>query len=110
MGKIGELVSEFNAALDGRQDKIRDLLTRLDNVVGIFADQREDINASIDALNRLSGTLAGQSDVISQALQRIPPALDVLVNERPRITTALQKFGQFSDTATKLIKPPRTIW
>ncbi|MCV7359716.1 MCE family protein [Mycolicibacterium fluoranthenivorans] len=104
LGKIGELVSEFNAALDGRQDKIRDLLTRLDNVVGIFADQREDINASIDALNRLSGTLAGQSDVISQALQRIPPALDVLVNERPRITTALQKFGQFSDTATKLIK------
>jgi virulence factor Mce-like protein len=104
LGKIGELVSEFNAALGGRQDKIRDLLTRLDNVVGIFADQREDINASIDALNRLSGTLAGQSDVISQALQRIPPALDVLVNERPRITTALQKFGQFSDTATKLIK------
>lgn len=104
LGKIGELVSEFNAALDGRQDKIRDLLTRLDNVVGIFADQREDINASIDALNRLSGALAGQSDVISQALQRIPPALDVLVNERPRITTALQKFGQFSDTATKLIK------
>ncbi|MHA3020686.1 MCE family protein [Mycobacterium sp. BMJ-28] len=103
LGKVGELVGEFSAALDGRQGKIRDLLTRLDKIVSVFADQREDINASIAALNRLSGTLAGQSDVISQALQRIPPALEVLVRERPRITTALQKFGHFSDTATKLI-------
>ncbi|AFM16403.1 virulence factor Mce family protein [Mycolicibacterium chubuense NBB4] len=103
LGKIGELVNEFNAALDGRQDKIRDLLTRLDDLVGTFADQRDDINASIAALTRLSGTLAGQRDVITQALHRIPPALDVLVRERPRITTALEKFGHFSDTATTLI-------
>ncbi|MEH3140574.1 MAG: MCE family protein [Mycobacterium kyogaense] len=107
LGKIGELVTEFNAALDGRQSKIRDLLTRLDNLVGIFADQRDDINASIAALNRLSGTLAGQRDVITQALQRIPPALDVLVRERPRITTALQKLGHFSDTATTVINATR---
>jgi phospholipid/cholesterol/gamma-HCH transport system substrate-binding protein len=104
LGKIGEVVTEFNAALNGRQDQIRDLLARLNDFVGTFADQRDDINASITALTRLSGTMAGQSDVIAQALQRIPPALDVLIKERPRITTALQKFGVFSDTATKLIK------
>lgn len=103
LGKIGELVNEFNAALNGRQDEIRDLLVRLDDFVGTFADQRDEINASIAALNRLSGTLAGQHDVIAQALQRIPPALDVLVRERPRLTTALEKLGHFSDTATALI-------
>lgn len=103
LGKIGELVNQFNTALDGRQDQIRDLLSRLSNLVGTFADQRDDINASITALNRLTGTMAGQNDVITQALQRIPPALDVLIKERPRITTALQKFGTFSNTATKLI-------
>jgi virulence factor Mce-like protein len=104
LGRIGELVTETNNALNGRQDQIRDLLTRLNNVVGIFADQRDDINASITALTRLAGTMAGQSDVISQALQRIPPALDVLIREQPRITTALEKFGVFSTTATKLIR------
>ncbi|WP_285031644.1 MCE family protein [Mycolicibacterium sp. lyk4-40-TYG-92] len=103
LGKIGELVTEFNSALNGRQGQIRDLLSRLNNFVGTFADQRDDINASITALTRLSGTMAGQNDVITQALQRIPPALDVLVKERPNITTALQKFGLFSDTATKVI-------
>ena len=32
-----------------------------------------------------------------------PPALDVLIKERPRITTALEKLGTFSDTATRLV-------
>lgn len=107
LGKIGDLVSEFNAALNGREDQIRDLLTRLDDIVGMFANQRDDINASITALNRLAGTLSGQQEVITTALQRIPPALDVLVKERPRITTALEKFGKFSETATNLVNATR---
>ncbi|MBP2454470.1 MCE family protein [Mycolicibacterium lutetiense] len=107
LGKIGDLVTEFNAALNGREDKIRDLLTRLDDIVGMFANQRDDINASITELNRLAGTLSGQQEVITTALQRIPPALDILVKERPRITTALEKFGKFSDTATNLVNATR---
>lgn len=103
LGKIGDLVSEFNSALTGRQDQIRDLLTRLNDIVGLFANQREDINASINALNRLAGTLSGQRDVVSRALERIPPALDVLIEQQPQITTALVKFGHFSDTARNLI-------
>jgi phospholipid/cholesterol/gamma-HCH transport system substrate-binding protein len=103
LGKIGDLVSEFNAALNGRQDQIRDLLGRLNDFIGMLATQRDDINASVTALNRLAGTMAGQREVITQALQRIPPALDVLIKQRPRITTALEKFRVFSDTATGLI-------
>ncbi|GAB3217887.1 MCE family protein [Mycolicibacterium hippocampi] len=103
LGKIGDIVTEFNAALNGREDQVRELLTRLDDFVGVLARQRDDINLSITALNRLSGTLAGQSEVISDALQRIPPALDVLIKERPRITTALEKFRVFSETSTALI-------
>ena len=41
--------------------------------------------------------------MITQALDKIPPALDVLIKERPRITTALNKLGTFSDTATRLV-------
>lgn len=103
LGKIGNLVSEFNAALSGREGEIRDLLTRLNDIVGMLADQRDNINASINALNRLAGTLSGQREVITRALERIPPALDVLIKQRPRITTALQKFGRFSDVATTLV-------
>ena len=103
LGRIGDIVSEFNAALNGREDQVRDLLTRLNDFLGVFDRQRADIVASISALNRLAGTMANQSDVITQALKRIPPALDVLNRERPRITTALEKFRIFSNTATGVI-------
>ena len=77
--------------------------SRLDKFIGTLDDQRGNLVESIQALNRLSKTVAGQRDVITQALDKIPPALDVLIKERPRITTALNKLGTFSDTATRLV-------
>jgi phospholipid/cholesterol/gamma-HCH transport system substrate-binding protein len=78
------------------------LLTRLDNFVGTLDAQRNNIVASIEGLNRLANTFAGQRDVITRALHRIPPALDVLIRERPQLTTALEKLGDFSDIAARL--------
>jgi phospholipid/cholesterol/gamma-HCH transport system substrate-binding protein len=103
LGQIGDIIHNFNAALSGRADAVRDLLTRLDRFVGTLDQQRDNLVASIQALNRLASTFAGQRDVITQALYKIPPALDVLIKERPRITTALNKLGTFSDTATRLV-------
>ncbi|WP_059019525.1 MCE family protein [Mycobacterium sp. M26] len=103
LGQIGDFVREFSAALNGREDKIRDLLTQLNDFVGLLSDQRDSINAAVTSLNNLAGTFAGQREVLTSALNRIPPALDVLINERPRITTALEKFRDFSNLATGLV-------
>ncbi|MCP3811183.1 MCE family protein [Mycobacteriaceae bacterium Msp059] len=103
LGQVGDIVHNFNATLSGRQDAIRDLITRLDKFVGVLDRQRGDLTASIDALNRLTGTLAGQHDVITETLRKLPPALDVLLAEKPRIVVALDKLRAFSDTATALI-------
>ncbi|MGV0800963.1 MCE family protein, partial [Mycolicibacterium elephantis] len=107
LGQMGDIVREFNAALNGRESQIRDLLVRLNDFVGMLDTQRDDVNASIAAMNRMSGTFAAEHEVITEALQRIPPALDVLVSERPRITEALDRLGRFSDTATGLITDTR---
>ncbi|OBJ56677.1 MCE family protein [Mycobacterium sp. 1423905.2] len=101
--QIGDVIHNFNAALSGRAGDVRELLERLDKFVGTFDQQRGNLVASIQALNRFAGTLAGQREVISQALNKIPPALEVLITERPRIITALDKLGTFSDTATRLV-------
>jgi phospholipid/cholesterol/gamma-HCH transport system substrate-binding protein len=103
LGQIGDVIHNLTLALSGRQNDVRDLLTRLDTFVGTLDGQRDDIIASISALNRLAGTLAGQRDVISQALSKIPAALDVLIRERPKITTALDELRVFSNTATGLV-------
>ena len=65
LGQIGDIIHNFNAALSGREGDVRDLLTRLDKFVGTLDRQRDNIVASIQALNRLAGTFAGQRDVIT---------------------------------------------
>lgn len=103
LGQMGDIVREFNAAFRGREGDIRDLLTRVNDFVGMLDGQRGDINASIGALNRLSATFAEEDGVITAALHRISPALEVLVEQRPQLTAALEKLGRFSDTAGGLI-------
>ncbi|MDT5096147.1 MAG: phospholipid/cholesterol/gamma-HCH transport system substrate-binding protein [Mycobacterium sp.] len=102
LSQLGDILHNFNGAVHGREQQIRDLLTRLDTFVGTLAKQRDDIISTIKGLNRLAGAFAEQRDVINNALDKIPPALDVLVKERPNITAALTKLGTFSDTATRL--------
>ena len=103
LAQIGDIIHNVNAALSGHEGQIRDLLTRLDSFVGTLDQQRDNIIASIQGLNRLADTFAGQRDVITQALRRLPPALAVLIRERPRITEALDKLRVFGDTATRLV-------
>jgi virulence factor Mce-like protein len=102
-GQLGDIVDELGAALNGRESQIRDLLTRLNDFVGVLATQRDSINATVVSLNRLAGTFAGQRDVLTRALDRIPPALDVLVRERPQLTAALTKLGDFSNLAAGIV-------
>ena len=103
LGQIGDIVHNFNLALNGRQDVVRDLLARLDTLVGTLNQQRDNIIATIDELNRFASTLGGQQEVLTRALDKIPPALDVLLKERPRLTTALEKLGTLSDTVSGLV-------
>lgn len=103
LGQIGDIVHNFNAALSGRGDVVRDLITRLDTFVGTLYQQRDSIVATIDELNRFASTLGGQQEVLTRALDKIPPALDVLISERPRLTTALEKLGTLSDTVSGLV-------
>jgi phospholipid/cholesterol/gamma-HCH transport system substrate-binding protein len=103
LAQIGDIIHNFNTSVHGREQQIRDLLTRLDTFVGVLDQQRDNIIASIQALDRLAGTFAAQRDALTEALNKVPPALDVLVKERPNITTALEKLGTFSDTTTRLV-------
>ncbi|MDH6245337.1 MCE family protein [Mycobacterium sp. OTB74] len=104
LGQIGDVIHNFSTALNGHEAQFRDLLTRLNDFVGILDDQRDDIVNSIQSLNRLASTFAGQRDVLTVALNKIPPAIDVLVKERPQLTTALEKLGKFSNVATQLVQ------
>ncbi|OBK76290.1 MCE family protein [Mycobacterium sp. 1274761.0] len=103
LGQIGDIIHNASVAVAGREPQIRELLTHLDNFVGVLDQQRDDIITTIQQLNRVAGTFAGQREVIDRALREIPPALDVLIKERPLLTTALTRLGEFGDTAAQLV-------
>ncbi len=103
LGQIGDVIHNFSTALNGREAEVRDVLTKLNDIVALLDDQRGDIVTSIDEVNRFAGTLAGERDSLDTVLRKVPPALDVLIRERPRITTALNELGKLSATGTRLI-------
>ncbi|MDT5166024.1 MAG: phospholipid/cholesterol/gamma-HCH transport system substrate-binding protein [Mycobacterium sp.] len=103
LGQIGEIIHNFSAALAGRGGAVRDLINRFDTFVGTLDQQRDNIVASIQALDQIGGTFAAQREVLTEALRKVPPALDVLITERPRLTAALDGLRKFSNTATGLI-------
>lgn len=103
LGQIGDIIHSLNEVFGGRQSDIRDLIGRLDTFVGALDDQRDDILSAVTELNRFAHTLADQTGAITAALRDIPPALDVLRRERPRLIAALDSLRAFSDTATRVI-------
>jgi ABC-type transporter Mla subunit MlaD len=103
LGQLGDIVHNFNIALSGRQPQIRELIGRLNTFVGTLNDQRDDVVATMTELDRFAGTLTAQSDVLTKTLKAVPPALDVLLRERPRLVEALDKLGTFSSTAARLV-------
>jgi phospholipid/cholesterol/gamma-HCH transport system substrate-binding protein len=103
LGQIDEIIKQFSAAIGGRGGEIRDLISRLDTFVGTLTDQSHNIIATIDGLNRLAIQAAGQSQVIEDALQKFPSAVNVLIAERANLTTALDRLRVFSDTTAGVI-------
>ena len=102
-GQIGDFIHSTATALSGREGDVRELISRLDTFVGTVDEQRDRFTASIQALNRLTTTLATQKDDITDALHTIPPPSTSCCRSGPDSSTALQKLGQFSDTATELV-------
>ena len=100
LGQLGDIIHNASTALSGRENDIRDLLTRLDNLIGTLDAQHDHIVTTLGELDRVAATFAGQRDAIDQALTKIPPALDVLISQRPQIVAALAELRAFSDTAT----------
>lgn len=103
LGQLGDFVHSAATALSGREGDVHDLITRLDTVLGTVDAQRDRFNTSITELDRFTATLAAQEGDITEALHTVPPAMDVLLEDRDQLVTALRKLGEFSDTATYVV-------
>ena len=96
LGQIQDITQALSVAFAGRENDLRSLIEQLDTFVGDVNDQKDDIIAAADSLNKLAGQFAAQRPVVDRALTSIPNALSVLKNQRDNLSDALAQLGKFS--------------
>ncbi|MGK2885608.1 MAG: MCE family protein [Rhodococcus sp. (in: high G+C Gram-positive bacteria)] len=104
LAQIQDITTELNSAIGGREDSIRDLLPRLDELVTGLDAQRQDIIDAMSGIDRLAVNVQNQNATLTRALNEVPPALDVLTAQRPNITGAFTSLGRLSDVVSRLVE------
>ncbi len=107
IGQLSTIVEEVNAALDGNEPELRATLANIDNVVRVLDGEKNNITKAIDALGRLSGRLAAQTDDIEVALDRLGPGLAVVNEQRDALVTMLGALENLSTVAVDTVNRSR---
>lgn len=103
LGSIETISRELSAALEQPGD-VRTTTRRLTSLVTTLDGRRDSLVTALDALARLSSTLASQRTVIGEALDAVPDGLAALDRQRPALTRALTRLSRLSSTAVPLIR------
>ncbi|HSV41339.1 MAG TPA: MCE family protein [Nocardioidaceae bacterium] len=102
LGKLDTITRELNTALS--QSDLAGTFHRLGTFVDVLDDNRDDITASLVALDKLAGSLARQRGVIADALDSVPSGLQVLDRQRPALVQSLRSLSRLSRVAVPLIR------
>ena len=94
---------ELVDALEGREGKVKDVLTQLDTFVGGLDEQKAQIVRALDGLDRLTARLAGQRETLAVALRDIPKGSAVLTEQRAQLVQVLTSLDRLGTVATRVI-------
>lgn len=95
---------EVVAALQGREDGVRQVLEELDTFVGGLDRQKGQIVATLDALDRLSARVAKEREVLATGLDDLPDGTKVLADQRSDITALLTGLERLGEVAVSVIQ------
>ena len=107
LGQIGTITAELNDAFNGREQDVRQLVEHLGTLIGALDEQRAQIVAATEGVNELSATFADDRETLSDALDTLPRAVDVLRDERADLTETLDRLADFGDSTTTLLTTNR---
>lgn len=94
---------ELNKALGGNEPQVRELLGNLTTTVSSLDQQRTQLVAVIDALDRLGSRLAARDDDLGRGIEKLGPGIAVLNQQRTALTDALKALDDFSVVGLRVI-------
>ncbi|OLF18946.1 MCE family protein [Actinophytocola xanthii] len=105
--QLRTIVHEVNTALEGNEPELREALANIDTVVTVLDEEKRNITRAIDAIDRLSTTLARQTDDIAVALEHLAPGLRVVNEQRNSLVTMLNALHRLSTVAVDTVTRSR---
>ncbi|AZQ34356.1 MCE family protein [Streptomyces cyaneochromogenes] len=103
VAQLKTITVELNKALEGRENRVRSLLTELDTFLGGLDKQKADIVRALKAVDRLAERLSGEKETIAKAVDTMPPALKVLADQRRDLTKMLTALSKLGTTGTRVV-------
>ena len=103
VAQLKTITQELNQALEGREDSARSVLRNLRDFTGQLDQNKADIVAAIESLNRLALAAEKQLPTIDKALEELPSALDSIDRQRDDLVEMLAALDRLSSVAVDVI-------
>jgi virulence factor Mce-like protein len=104
VGQLKVIAEELNKAVGGREDEVRSVLDQIHFFMGQLADNKADVVAALDNVNRLADQLRAQDQTIRLTLDNIPAALASVDKQRADLVKMLHALDRLSDVGVQVIK------
>lgn len=104
VGQLHTITVELNNMLNGRQDKARDLLDKLNALIGTLDGQKNDIITAMEAVDKLASTLVRERKTLTSALDAMGPALKVLNDQHATLMKMLRQLDKLGVVGTRVIR------
>ncbi|WP_165436240.1 MCE family protein [Amycolatopsis suaedae] len=103
LDQVRTIVTETSAAIGGREDKLRELFTRLDTLLGSVQAHRGELTRTVDSLNALAALAVREQATLTAGLTRLAPALRVLADQRTHVQDLLGRVTTLSRVTTEAL-------
>lgn len=103
LSQIHTITTELATALENRVPDTRGLVRRTNQLLVVLDENRGQVVAALESLDRLSAGLASDRQQLGVAIDRLAPGLRTLESERVRLVRAVTETGRLGADATKVI-------
>lgn len=101
------VVDELAIAMDGSSTTVRHLLREVDDLVTSTNRHRDDIDVSLDALDRLMAGLADDTDLIASSIKKLDPAIRTLQRHEDKAVELLIALDRIEGSSRKTVEGMR---
>jgi phospholipid/cholesterol/gamma-HCH transport system substrate-binding protein len=107
VAQVQSITQEVNQALKGNEGNVRELLSKVDSLVGNLDGHRQDIVKALDGMAKLAKTLDDRKAQITGAIDGLTPGIAVLAEQRDSLTTMVDALDRLATTAVDTVNASR---